>query len=300
MSWRDLKSWRVIARCAQPLVGISCKRNLADAQIINTIGSWALYEQISRPQSVFLDGKYPVEIFDARPRVNALGNIAGGGGFEKLEDIDANLSFLNVENIHVVREGLSTLRKLFSKTSAQSLDLINDDDTDVGDIPETLEAWAAKYLVVLQTLRKSSRATTWFPMIQTIIAGAVTIADTIVQKRSAIVHCSDGWDRTPQLTSTAQILLDPYYRTIEGFAVLIEKEWVSFGHKFSERYGHGSNRSKYQDTERSPVFIQWLDVVFQLIFQKPSSFEFKSNLLVFLACHVYSCRYGTFLFDCEK
>jgi len=34
---------------------------------------------------------------------------------------------------------------------------------------------------------------------------------------------SDGWDRTSQLVSLAQMLLDPHYRTIKGFAILIEK-----------------------------------------------------------------------------
>jgi protein-tyrosine phosphatase len=31
-------------------------------------------------------------------------------------------------------------------------------------------------------------------------------------KTSVVVHCSDGWDRTAQLTALSMLLLDPYYR----------------------------------------------------------------------------------------
>lgn len=44
--------------------------------------------------------------------------------------------------------------------------------------------------------------------------------------------------------------------------VLIEKEWLSFGHKFSQRVGHGDKN--HSDAERSPVFVQFIDAVWQI------------------------------------
>lgn len=68
-----------------------------------------------------------------------------------------------------------------------------------------------------------------------ILAGALRIADKVESgKTSVVVHCSDGWDRTAQLTSLALIMLDSHYRTIRGFQILLEKEWLSFGHRFQQ------------------------------------------------------------------
>lgn len=84
-----------------------------------------------------------------------------------------------------------------------------------------------------------------------------------------VVHCSDGWDRTSQLTSLAMLMLDGYYRTIRGFEVLLEKEWLSFGHRFQLRIGHGDKN--HTDADRSPVFIQFVDCVWQLTRQVRST-----------------------------
>ena len=62
-----------------------------------------------------------------------------------------------------------------------------------------------------------------------------------INSSHVLIHCSDGWDRTSQLSAIAQICLDPYYRTLEGFAVLVEKDWLSFGHRFMDRSGHLSH-----------------------------------------------------------
>ena len=58
--------------------------------------------------------------------------------------------------------------------------------------------------------------TCWLHHISMLIKAAVTVVNAVHHdKRPVLVHCSDGWDRTPQIVALAELLLDPYYRTIE-------------------------------------------------------------------------------------
>jgi hypothetical protein len=90
-------------------------------------------------------------------------------------------------------------------------------------------------------------------------------------------------------------MIDPYYRTLEGIAILIEKDWLSFGHKFQDRLGHGQRN--FNSDERGPIFIQFLECLYQLLVQYPTYFEYSEELLLFIADEMYSCRFGTFLCD---
>lgn len=122
------------------------------------------------------------------------------------------------------------------------------------------------------------------------------IAAAVDNGVSVVVHCSDGWDRTAQVCSLAALMCDPFYRTIKGFQALIEKDWLAFGHKFSERCGHTQTDPK----EMSPVFTQFLDCTFQLMQQRNDAFEFNERFLLILHDHVQSCQFGTFIGNCEK
>ena len=54
------------------------------------------------------------------------------------------------------------------------------------------------------------------------------------------------------------------------------------------------------DSQRSPVFLQFLDCVWQLLNLYPCSFEFNGLYLSTVMEEVYNCRFGTFLYDCER
>ncbi|KAJ6044343.1 uncharacterized protein N7446_002538 [Penicillium canescens] len=293
-------------------------------------------------------------IVDARPTVNAFAMQAVGLGSENMDNYKfATKAYLGIDNIHVMRDSLNKV-----------IDALKDSD-----------------VTPLGPNRDQLARSGWLKHIGGILEGARLITRQVGLTHShVLIHCSDGWDRTSQLSALSQICLDPYYRTLEGFMVLVEKDWLSFGHMFRHRSGHlnsekwfqieneriggdpnrafgegggagkalenaflsakgffgrdNNSRDSLPDSdgemqsydsdspagkkasptprstvsekeitkpkETSPVFHQFLDATYQLLHQHPTRFEFNERFLRRLLYHLYSCQFGTFLFNNEK
>ncbi|XP_049301044.1 uncharacterized protein LOC125774823 isoform X2 [Anopheles funestus] len=300
--WRHQRTGAVIARCSQPEVGWLGWRNSKDEQLLKALSDACSFDrgtqdrasdgtrrtrtqtdsseassEGSPPRSpegsheeVEMDEPKKILIVDARSYTSAVTNRARGGGCECAEYYpSAEIQFMSLGNIHVIRKSFHALRQLCASQA---------------DIPN--------WLGLLER-------TLWLQHLSGLLAASMVVCHAIERNgRPVLVHCSDGWDRTPQIVATAQLCLDPYYRTIEGFRVLVEREWLSFGHKFADRCGHGPGSD--ETNERCPVFLQWLDCVHQIHRQFPCSFEFDMGYLIKLAQHSHSCLFGTFLCNTVK
>ncbi|XP_025894759.1 myotubularin-related protein 8 [Nothoprocta perdicaria] len=208
-------------------------------------------------------------VVDTRPKLNAMANRAAGKGYENEDNYEnIRFKFIGIENIHVMRNSLQKLLEVCEAKSPSMSDF-------------------------LTGLENSG----WLRHIKAVMDAGVFLAKAVKdEKASVLVHCSDGWDRTAQVCSLASLLLDPFYRTFKGFMVLIEKEWIAMGHKFSHRCGHLDGDPK----EISPVFTQFTECVWQLMQQFPCAFEFNERFLLEIHDHVYSCQFGNFLGTCHK
>ena len=81
---------------------------------------------------------------------------------------------------------------------------------------------------------------------------AVYLVVAHLQKgKEVLLQEQHGFDRVAQVAALAQLIIDPFYRTLHGFSLLIEKEFISFGHPFARRLGF--EREKI--TESSPVYV---------------------------------------------
>uniref|UniRef100_A0A8C4EYF1 phosphatidylinositol-3,5-bisphosphate 3-phosphatase n=1 Tax=Dicentrarchus labrax TaxID=13489 RepID=A0A8C4EYF1_DICLA len=295
--YRHQTTGAVIARCGQPEVSWWGWRNADDEHLVQSIAKACAVDSSSRkhlsngsytngsdlPDTDFessITNSSEVEtlaiqphkllILDARSYAAAVANRAKGGGCECPEYYpNCEVVFMGMANIHSIRKSFQSLRFLCTQ------------------MPDP-----ANWLSALES-------TKWLQHLSLLLKAALLVVNAVDRDhRPVLVHCSDGWDRTPQIVALSKLLLDPYYRTIEGFQVLVETEWLDFGHKFADRCGHGENSEDLN--ERCPVFLQWLDCVHQLQRQFPCSFEFNEAFLVKLVQHTYSCLFGTFLCNSGK
>ena len=277
LSWRHPRNFCSITRSSQPLVGMQKRQCAEDEALLTAInqaarGSTENIESSELPRLNFKGSiASPFVIFDARPKLNATANQAAGKGYElSFAYKNCNVLFMNIDNIHVMRKSYDALEELCREP--------------VSEDPK----W-------FQQLEGSS----WLVHVNRVLVAAVRLVHCVCKEQlSVLVHCSDGWDRTAQLTSLAMLMMDPFYRTYNGFQILIEKEWLSFGHKFGDRLGW--TESGWSSQERSPVFMQFLDCVHQLLHQNPNIFEFNEDLLIFIMHHAQSAWFGNFMLNSEK
>ena len=120
-----------------------------------------------------------LQIIDCRPRVNAEVNAAKGKGYEhQAQYVNTKLTFMSIENIHVMR---ASLRAFLSLLVHRDLAAAKEDDSYLSD------------------LEKSG----WMEHLRKLLRTAVTIVQMIsIDRASVLVHCSDGWDRTAQVVSS--------------------------------------------------------------------------------------------------
>jgi len=107
----------VIVRCAQPKAGLKGGKNKAD---------------VTFAQALVACNKFSkgLSIMDARPKLNAAANRAAGAGYENTAHYEnATLKFLDIENIHVMRDAVNSLKDLCLSTAQDDKFLTNVDNT---------------------------------------------------------------------------------------------------------------------------------------------------------------------------
>ncbi|CAE7441297.1 Mtm1 [Symbiodinium microadriaticum] len=242
LTYRNYRNGAVLCRSAQPLVGVLRHRSQADKFLLNLFrlrGDVNDRSEIDSPSDFY--------VFDCRKPIAATANSALGKGVEDEKAYEhAKVIFLDIENIHTMRsccraleEALSTVG--YGGTQLDSASASNTADSD------------SRFMSRIEE-------TEWLVHIRKILQASLQVAEKLeLERASVLVHCSDGWDRTAQVCATTQVLLDPFFRTLKGLAVLVEKDWCSFGYKFQDRMGHAESTADSQ--ERSPVFLQvWVSV----------------------------------------
>jgi hypothetical protein len=273
-----------VCRSSQPCVGIAGRRSVQDEALLDMIRRASMHTSNEIPNDPFTDYTGILEeydpqmlIMDARPLLSAAANtIYTGGGSMQVQHYRGCIQvFATIPNIHglaqAFRQRVSLLAsphfdKPITEREAYKVHIF---DADHNIIP--LDEWS-----------KCARA---------VLSAAKTVAEAAaIRGHSVLVHCTDGWDRTPQILSLAQIIADPEARTIKGLMQIIQTHWLDYGHPFALRGGSqlaiGAifEESSYSDkrnpaSQAAPVFPLFLASLGALIDHLPKAFEYTNEIL---------------------
>uniref|UniRef100_UPI00398F6EF1 myotubularin-related protein 12 n=1 Tax=Pristiophorus japonicus TaxID=55135 RepID=UPI00398F6EF1 len=133
----------------------------------------------------------------------------------------------------------------------------------------------------------------WLEVIRQCLKKALDIVECLEHKNTSVVlveeNCSD---LCCLIASLVQVIVDPYFRTISGFQSLIQKEWLMGCHCFLDRCNHLRSNDK-----EAPIFLLFLECVWQLLQQYPAAFEFTETYVTILSDSMYIPIFSTFLFN---
>ncbi|KAG1655282.1 Myotubularin-related protein 10 [Nymphon striatum] len=99
----------------------------------------------------------------------------------------------------------------------------------------------------------------WLQNISLCLTVSRDVASTVLSNKiSVILVENDDRDMNCVISSLAQLILDPQFRTVQGFQSLIQKEWVAMGHRFSQRLGHvrDNDQEECYGTVQSLLFLR--------------------------------------------
>lgn len=140
--------------------------------------------------------------------------------------------------------------------------------------------------------------TRWYKLIHKCIKTARRVERSLLHltadgyaAKNVLIYCQTGSGPSAVISSLSQLMLDPYYRTYEGFRALVTKEWVYFGHNFMKSCNLNNDIPSLAEQVYAPYFVLFLDCVHQLLTMNRTEFEFTEELLAYLGYHTFTCKY---------
>ncbi|KAM4875857.1 myotubularin-related protein 12 isoform 1-T1 [Thomomys bottae] len=137
-------------------------------------------------------------------------------------------------------------------------------------------------------------SSSWLDIIRRCLKKAIEITECLeAQNMNVLLLEENASDLCCLLSSLVQVMMDPHCRTRTGFQSLVQKEWVMGGHCFLDRCNH----LHQNDKEEVPVFLLFLDCIWQLVHQHTPAFEFTETYLTVLSDSLYIPIFSTFFFN---